>query len=71
LLEKLQKDEQLSRIPVAMLTSQGKRIHIENAANLGAKAYFVKAYTDQEVLEGAERLLRGQVAGKILELFGQ
>jgi hypothetical protein len=53
------------------LTSQGKRIHIENAANLGAKAYFVKAYTDQEVLEGAERLLRGQVAGKILELFGQ
>jgi chemosensory pili system protein ChpA (sensor histidine kinase/response regulator) len=69
LLEKLQKDEELSRIPVAMLTSQGKRVHIENAKNLGAKAYFVKAYTDQEVLEGAERLLRGQVAGKILEVI--
>lgn len=69
LLEKLQKDEQLSRIPVAMLTSQGKRVHIENAANLGAKAYFVKAYTDQEVLEGAERLLKGQFAGKILEIM--
>ncbi len=69
LLEKLQKDEQLRRIPVAMLTSQGKRVHIENAARLGAKAYFVKAYTDQEVLEGAKRLLRGQVAGKILEIM--
>ncbi|MCS6959876.1 MAG: response regulator, partial [Pseudanabaenaceae cyanobacterium SKYGB_i_bin29] len=69
LLEKLQKDEQLRRIPVAMLTSQGKRVHIENAAKMGAKAYFVKAYTDQEVLEGAKRLLRGQVAGKILEIM--
>ena len=61
LLGRLQKDEVLSKIPVAMLTSRGGDIHRNNAKELGAKAYFTKPYLEEEVITGSKRLLQGEL----------
>jgi len=61
LLSRLQQDDHLSQIPVAMLTSRGADRHRQMAIGLGAKAYFSKPYLEEVLLEAADRLLRGEV----------
>ncbi|HIK37817.1 MAG: response regulator [Geminocystis sp.] len=61
LLAKMQQDENLSRIPVAMVTSRGAEKHRKIAADLGAKAYFTKPYLEEELLKAAEKLIAGEV----------
>ncbi len=61
LLSSLQKDEQLSAIPVALLTSRGADRHRKVAAKLGASGYYIKPAPDAELLEGAKRMIDGEV----------
>lgn len=61
LLEKLQTDDELKQLPMAMLTSRGADKHRQLAANLGAKGYFTKPYLEEALLEAANRLLQGDV----------
>ncbi len=61
LLARLQKDENLRHIPMAMLTSRGADKHRQAAIQLGAKAYFTKPYLEEELLTASQRLLRGEV----------
>ncbi len=61
LLSRLQKDEFLSQIPVAMLTSRGADRHRQTASQLGAKGYFTKPYLEEELLSGSQRMLKGEV----------
>lgn len=61
LLARIQQDEELSQIPVAMVTSRGAEKHRKIAADLGAKAYFTKPYLEEELLEASTRLIEGEV----------
>lgn len=61
LLARMQQDEALSKLPVAMVTSRGAEKHRRIAADLGAKAYFTKPYLEDELLEAAQKLIKGQV----------
>lgn len=61
LLSKLQEDEQLQQLPVAMLTSRGAKKMKQRAAEIGARGYFVKPYVEDVLLEGAKRLIQGEV----------
>lgn len=61
LLSRLQEDSNLSKIPVAMLTSRGAERHRKIAAELGAKAYFTKPYIEEELLEATKRMIEGEV----------
>jgi chemosensory pili system protein ChpA (sensor histidine kinase/response regulator) len=60
LLSRLQKDEQLSRIPIAMLTSRGADRHRQMAVELGASGYFTKPYLEEMLLDAARRMLEGE-----------
>ena len=60
LLEKLQHDPQLGKIPIAMLTSRGADRHRQMAIQLGARAYFTKPYLEEVLLEAAQRMLQGE-----------
>jgi len=61
LLARIQKDEVLSKIPIAMLTSRGSDTHRNEAKELGAKGYFTKPYLEEEVITGSKRLLAGEL----------
>jgi chemosensory pili system protein ChpA (sensor histidine kinase/response regulator) len=61
LLAKMQQDQNLSKLPVAMVTSRGAEKHRKIAADLGAKAYFTKPYLEEELLNAAKRLIKGEV----------
>jgi chemotaxis protein histidine kinase CheA/DNA-binding response OmpR family regulator len=61
LLSKIQSDENLNHLPVAMLTSRGAEKHKQMAAQLGASAYFTKPYLEEALLEGAGRMMKGDV----------
>ncbi len=61
LLSNIQKDEKLNHLPVAMLTSRGADRHKQMAAQLGASAYFTKPYLEEVLLEGAARMMKGDV----------
>lgn len=61
LLARMQQDERLSQIPVAMVTSRGAEKHRKIAADLGAKAYFTKPYLEDELLKATEGLIGGQI----------
>lgn len=61
LLARMQQDERLASIPVAMVTSRGAEKHRKIAADLGAKAYFTKPYLEEELLEATNRLIQGEV----------
>ncbi|MBD2579124.1 response regulator [Oscillatoria sp. FACHB-1406] len=61
LLGRLQKDEQLRLLPVAMLTSRGAERHRRVAADLGASGYFTKPYLEEVLLDAAERMVEGEV----------
>ncbi|MFN6211594.1 MAG: response regulator [Microcystis sp.] len=61
LLSRLQEDEQLQGIPVAMITSRGSQKMQHLAAAKGAKGYFVKPYIEDVLLSAAQRLIAGEV----------
>ncbi len=61
LLSRIQKDPKLNQLPIAMLTSRGADRHRKMAAQLGAKGYFTKPYLEEQLLDAAARLLRGEV----------
>jgi chemosensory pili system protein ChpA (sensor histidine kinase/response regulator) len=61
LLSRLQDDPQLSRIPVAMITSRGAQKMQRLAAEKGAKGYFVKPYIEEALLEASQRLMAGEM----------
>ncbi|MBD2105262.1 response regulator [Leptolyngbya sp. FACHB-261] len=60
LLSRLQKDETLSQLPIAMLTSRGADRHRQMAVQLGASGYFTKPYLEEELLHAASRMLNGE-----------
>ncbi len=61
LLSRIQKDPNLQRLPVAMLTSRGADRHQQMANSLGAKGYFTKPYLEEALLDAAARMLKGEV----------
>jgi chemosensory pili system protein ChpA (sensor histidine kinase/response regulator) len=61
LLSRLQKDETLCKLPIAMLTSRGADRHRQMAAQLGANGYFTKPYLEEVLLEAANRMIKGEV----------
>ena len=58
LLSHLQQDEQLAKIPVAMLTSRGAEKHRKLATDLGAKSYLTKPYTEKDLMDVARSLIK-------------
>ncbi|MEA5580057.1 response regulator, partial [Nodularia harveyana UHCC-0300] len=60
LLSRIQKDSQLNRLPIAMLTSRGADKHRQMAIQLGASGYFTKPYLEDVLLEAASRMLSGE-----------
>lgn len=60
LLSRLQQDQQLSQIPIAMLTSRGADRHRQMAVELGASGYFTKPYLEEMLLDAAQRMLNGE-----------
>ncbi|PSF38343.1 histidine kinase [Aphanothece hegewaldii CCALA 016] len=61
LLSRLQEDENLISVPVAMITSRGAQKMQNRAAELGAKGYFVKPYIEEVLLDAAKRLIAGEI----------
>lgn len=61
LLSRLQKDETLCNLPIAMLTSRGADRHRQMASQLGANGYFTKPYLEEVLLEAAGRMIKGEV----------
>jgi len=66
LLSRMQKDPVLTNLPIAMLTSRGADRHRQMAFNLGARGYFTKPYLEEQLLEAAGRMLKGEVVGNTL-----
>lgn len=60
LLSQLQKDEKLSVLPIAMLTSRGAQKMRNIAASRGANGYFVKPYVEDDLLKAAKRMMNGE-----------
>ncbi|TVQ64539.1 MAG: response regulator [Spirulina sp. DLM2.Bin59] len=65
LLDHVAADSRLHHIPIAMLTSRGAKKHQLAAAERGAKGYFTKPYTEDVLLDAAERLMQGEVLLKV------
>ncbi|MBE9128450.1 response regulator [Coleofasciculus sp. LEGE 07081] len=61
LLSRLQKDEDLRKLPIAMLTSRGAKRHRQMASQLGASGYFTKPYLEEVLLDAAQRMIQGEV----------
>jgi chemosensory pili system protein ChpA (sensor histidine kinase/response regulator) len=61
LLSRVQKDQSLSKVPFAMLTSRGSDRHRQIASQLGASGYFIKPYLEEALLEAAKRMIKGEV----------
>jgi chemosensory pili system protein ChpA (sensor histidine kinase/response regulator) len=61
LLSRLQKDENLCHLPIAMLTSRGADRHRQMASQLGASGYFTKPYLEEVLLDAAQRMIKGEV----------
>ena len=61
LLSKIQQDAKLSQIPVAVLTFLSEDSYKQTAIELGAKGYFIKPYTENELLDSVRRIIAGEV----------
>ncbi|XHX80636.1 MAG: response regulator [Stenomitos frigidus ULC029] len=61
LLSRIQKDPNLTHLPIAMLTSRGADRHRQMAVSLGASGYFTKPYLEEALLDAAQRMLKGEV----------
>ncbi|MGB3297852.1 MAG: response regulator, partial [Phormidesmis sp.] len=64
LLSRMQKDNHLKNIPIAMLTSRGADRHRQMAVDLGASGYFTKPYLEEALLDAAQRMLNGETLAK-------
>ncbi|NJM65570.1 MAG: response regulator [Acaryochloris sp. RU_4_1] len=64
LLSRLQQDDDLQDLPVAMLTSRGAARHKQMATALGARGYFTKPYLEEVLLDAAQRMLNGEILVK-------
>ncbi len=51
-------DPQLSKIPIAMLTSRSSEKHQRLAMHLGANAYFTKPYIEQDFIEKIQNIIK-------------
>ena len=60
LLSRLQKDDGLQQIPIAMLTSRGADRHRQMAVDLGASGDFTKPYLEEALLDAANKMLHGE-----------
>ena len=60
LLSRIQKDDHLNNLPIAMLTSRGADKHRQMAVELGASGYFTKPYLEEALLEAAGKMLKGE-----------
>ncbi len=60
LLSRIQKDQTLNHLPIAMLTSRGADKHRQMAVQLGASGYFTKPYLEEGLLDAASRMLKGE-----------
>nr|MDJ0675732.1 hybrid sensor histidine kinase/response regulator [Calothrix sp. MO_167.B42] len=60
LLSRIQKDQDLQKLPIAMLTSRGADKHRQMAVELGASGYFTKPYLEEALLEAANKMLNGE-----------
>ncbi|VEP12117.1 Chemotaxis protein histidine kinase-like protein [Hyella patelloides LEGE 07179] len=69
LLSNLQKEDNLKRIPVAMLTSRGADKHRQLATDLGAKAYLTKPYTEKDLMDVAQKLIEINRVNREAELM--
>jgi len=61
LLDRMHKDEVLSKLPMAMLTSRGADRHRQIAADRGARGYFTKPYLEDVLLDAAQRMIKGEM----------
>jgi chemotaxis protein histidine kinase CheA/ActR/RegA family two-component response regulator len=61
LLAKVQQDETLKKLPMAMLTSRGSDRHRQIASDLGASGYFIKPYLEDALLAAVKRMMNGEV----------
>ena len=61
LLSNLQKDENLSSFPIAMLTSRGAQKMRDMAVKRGARGYFVKPYVEETLLDAAQKMIDGEI----------
>ncbi|MEL6604605.1 MAG: response regulator [Cyanobacteria bacterium J06614_10] len=64
LLSRMQKDNHLKHVPIAMLTSRGADRHRQMAVDLGASGYFTKPYLEEALLDAAQRMLNGETLAK-------
>jgi chemosensory pili system protein ChpA (sensor histidine kinase/response regulator) len=64
LLSRMQKDNHLKNVPIAMLTSRGADRHRQMAVDLGASGYFTKPYLEEALLDAAQRMLNGETLAK-------
>ena len=57
-LSRIKKDDQLSGIPVIILSNLGQKEDVERGLNLGAIDYLIKAhFTPTEIIEKAKKVL--------------
>jgi len=61
LLSRIQKDDSLNHLPVAMLTSRGADRHRQMASQLGASGYFTNPHLEEALLDAAQRMMKGEV----------
>lgn len=58
-LTRAQEKEELSRIPVIILSNLGQREDVERGLNLGARDYLIKAhFTPKEIIEKVKNALK-------------
>ena len=67
LLSNLHQNSELRSIPVAMLTSRGADKHRQIANDLGAKAYLTKPYTEKDLMDVAQHLIKINQANQEVE----
>lgn len=56
-LRRLRQDEVLGRIPVIMISTEGREEIVKEVQDLGVKAYVKKPFTPEEVRDVIERLV--------------
>ncbi|HEY9703956.1 MAG TPA: response regulator, partial [Allocoleopsis sp.] len=60
LLEHIHNDPNLNQIPVAMLTGPASYKHKQEAAKFGAKGYLTKPYLEEQLIDAAQRMMKGE-----------
>jgi len=61
-LRRLRQDEVLGRIPVIMISTEGREEIVKEARDLGVKAYVKKPFTPEEIRDVIEKLVGEEFA---------